>query len=168
MLNTNIQIHKVLETPTGRYLSEREFQVMSGMARGVPPATIADVLGLSVKTVSTYRARILEKLRMRSNAEVAVWAVRKGILKAEDQPSIAVPYLTRADALKLKESAEHLLHFNTGAHITVSCAALLSLIEQAHSPQLGLATTKELREEYECRMNGDHVSRADDYRTFDH
>lgn len=78
-----------------------------------------------------------------------------------------VPHLMHADALKLKETAEALLFGNRQAHITVSCAALLSLIEQAHSAQLGLATTKELREEYDCRMNGDHNSRADNYRTFD-
>lgn len=78
-----------------------------------------------------------------------------------------VPYLMHADALKLKKSAEDMLQFKECAHIAVDCHALLSLIEQAHSSQLGLATTKELRTEYECRMNGDHNSRADDYRTFD-
>jgi hypothetical protein len=73
-----------------------------------------------------------------------------------------IPYLMHQDALKLKETAESLLEFNTAAHITVSCTALLSLIEQAHSPQLGLATTKEIREEIAARG----PDSPDDYRTF--
>jgi hypothetical protein len=78
-----------------------------------------------------------------------------------------IPYLMHEDALKLKASAETMLEFKDSATIAVDCAALLSLIEQAHSAQLGLATTKEIREEYECRMSGDEISRADDYRTVD-
>lgn len=77
----NIPLHRTTETPTGRYLSAREFEVMTAIAGGESPALIANRLGLSVKTVSTYRARILEKLKMRSNAELAVWAYRLEILK---------------------------------------------------------------------------------------
>jgi DNA-binding NarL/FixJ family response regulator len=41
---------------------------------------MANELGLSVKTVSTYRARILEKMSMRSNAEIAAYAVRNHLV----------------------------------------------------------------------------------------
>jgi DNA-binding NarL/FixJ family response regulator len=78
---TNVPMYRVTETPTGRYLSEREFQVLTEIAKGTAPAAIANLLGLSVKTVSTYRARILEKTGFKSNAELAVWAYRKGILQ---------------------------------------------------------------------------------------
>lgn len=74
-----------------------------------------------------------------------------------------IPYLMHADAMKLKETAEQLRQFNPAAHITVSSNALLSLIEQAHLPQMGLATTKEIRDELAARG----PDSPDDYRTFD-
>jgi two-component system invasion response regulator UvrY len=57
-------------------LSDREYQVMRMIAAGTPTRQIAKELALSVKTVSTYRARIFEKMRMRSPAEVAAYVVR--------------------------------------------------------------------------------------------
>jgi DNA-binding NarL/FixJ family response regulator len=57
-------------------LSDREYQVMRMIAAGKPTRHIAEELALSVKTVSTYRARIFEKMRMRSPAEVAAYVVR--------------------------------------------------------------------------------------------
>ena len=45
------------------------------------PTAMANELGLSVKTVSTYRARILEKMGMRSNAEIAAYAVRNQLVE---------------------------------------------------------------------------------------
>jgi two-component system invasion response regulator UvrY len=57
-------------------LSDREYQVMRMIAAGKPTRQIAEELALSVKTVSTYRARIFEKMRMRSPAEVAAYVVR--------------------------------------------------------------------------------------------
>jgi DNA-binding NarL/FixJ family response regulator len=60
---------------------ERELQVFTRIARGVSPAVMANELGLSVKTVSTYRARILEKMGMRSNAEIAAYAVRNQLVE---------------------------------------------------------------------------------------
>lgn len=80
--------------------------------------------------------------------------------------SESIPFLMHADALKLKETAEQLRQFNPSAHVAVSATALLSLIEQAHSPNLGLATTKEIREELEARSDNE-ISRQDDYKTFD-
>lgn len=66
--------------PAHNKLSERELQVFTRIARGISPAVMATELGLSVKTVSTYRARILEKMSMRSNAEIAAYAVRNELV----------------------------------------------------------------------------------------
>ena len=57
-------------------LSDREYQVMRMIAAGKPTRQIAEELALSVKTVSTYRARIFQKMRMRSPAELAAYVVR--------------------------------------------------------------------------------------------
>jgi DNA-binding NarL/FixJ family response regulator len=57
-------------------LSDREYQVMRMIAAGKPTRQIAEELALSVKTVSTYRARIFEKMRIRSPAELAAYVVR--------------------------------------------------------------------------------------------
>lgn len=61
-------------------LSDREWQVMLAIAEGEAPAEMAARLGLSVKTVSTYRARILEKTGFRSNAQIAVAACNQGLV----------------------------------------------------------------------------------------
>lgn len=61
-------------------LSEREFQVMLRLASGQRVGDIADALSLSVKTVSTYRSRILEKLSVSTNAEVAGYAIRNQLV----------------------------------------------------------------------------------------
>jgi DNA-binding NarL/FixJ family response regulator len=66
--------------PAHNKLSERELQVFTRIAKGISPAVMANELGLSVKTVSTYRARILEKMSMRSNAEIAAYAVRNQLV----------------------------------------------------------------------------------------
>src|SRR5215813_11409348 len=60
-------------------LSDREYQVLCMIASGKTVSVIAAELTLSVKTVSTYRARILEKMRMRTNAELTHYAVRHGL-----------------------------------------------------------------------------------------
>jgi two-component system, NarL family, invasion response regulator UvrY len=56
-------------------LSEREHQVFSMIARGKTVKEIADELALSVKTISTYRTRILEKMAMKNNAELIHYAI---------------------------------------------------------------------------------------------
>lgn len=61
-------------------LSERELQVFLRLARGESVSAIAAALHLSVKTVSTYRSRLLEKLALASNAELAAYAIRHGLL----------------------------------------------------------------------------------------
>ena len=57
-------------------LSERELQVFLRLAGGESVSDIAAALHLSVKTVSTYRSRLLEKLGVTSNAELAAYAIR--------------------------------------------------------------------------------------------
>ncbi|HRN55375.1 MAG TPA: response regulator transcription factor [Agriterribacter sp.] len=56
-------------------LSDREFDVFKLLAAGKPVSDIADQLSLSVTTVSTYRARILEKMEMKSNADLTRYAL---------------------------------------------------------------------------------------------
>ena len=61
-------------------LSTREFQVMVLLAEGKTVTQIGDELHLSVKTISTYRARILEKMGMKNNAELMHYAIEEGIV----------------------------------------------------------------------------------------
>ncbi len=61
-------------------LSERELQVFLRLAQGQSVSEIGEILHLSVKTVSTYRARLLDKLGVASNAELATYALRNGLL----------------------------------------------------------------------------------------
>lgn len=56
-------------------LSDREFQVLTLIASGKTVTEIAEQLSLSVKTVSTYRVRILQKMRMRTSAELTRYAI---------------------------------------------------------------------------------------------
>lgn len=62
-------------------LSHREYQVMRMIASGRTVSEIADQLCLSVKTVSTYRTRILEKMKMRTNAELTHYAVHHRLVE---------------------------------------------------------------------------------------
>lgn len=66
--------------PPHELLSDREYEVLCAIARGKSVSEIARDLSLSVKTVSTYRSRILEKMRMRTNAELTHYAVRHGLV----------------------------------------------------------------------------------------
>jgi two-component system invasion response regulator UvrY len=61
-------------------LSDREYQVLCLLASGKTVTEIADALALSVKTVSTYRSRILEKMGMRSNAELPHYAIQNRLV----------------------------------------------------------------------------------------
>lgn len=65
-------------------LSERELDVFKRIAAGQPLAGIAADLGISPKTVTTYRTRVLQKLGMTRNAELVRYAVRHGIAADED------------------------------------------------------------------------------------
>lgn len=73
-----------LEVGTGKLahetLSNREYQVMLMIASGKTVAEIAEVLSLSVQTISTYRSRILEKMQMKNNVELANYAIKNQLL----------------------------------------------------------------------------------------
>jgi len=62
-------------------LSDREFQTMKLIASGKRLADIADALALSPKTVSVYRARVLEKMGMSNNAELTHYAIKNGLVE---------------------------------------------------------------------------------------
>jgi DNA-binding NarL/FixJ family response regulator len=61
-------------------LSNRELEVMKLLAKGESLVAIGEILHLSPKTVTTYRARILEKMGLSSNAELARYAIENGLL----------------------------------------------------------------------------------------
>ena len=61
-------------------LSDRELQVFLRLARGESVSAIAEQLHLSVKTISTYRSRVTDKLNVASNAELATYALRHGLI----------------------------------------------------------------------------------------
>ena len=61
-------------------LSEREMEILLLIAEGNPPAMIAKQLNISVNTIATYRARILEKMKMESNAALIHYAVKSGLV----------------------------------------------------------------------------------------
>ena len=66
--------------PSPERLSEREFQVLRMIAQGKTISQIAEDMGLSVKTVSTYRTRLLQKMKMKTNAELVRYAVQHGLV----------------------------------------------------------------------------------------
>ena len=63
-------------------LSDPEFEVMRLFALGKRNSEIAEIMHLGVTTVSTYRARILQKLHLKNNAELMRYAVEQGITSA--------------------------------------------------------------------------------------
>jgi len=70
------------EGPPHAALSDREYQVLRLLGSGQTVSDIARDLSLSVKTVSTYRMRVLEKLGMRTNAELMRYAIENGLLES--------------------------------------------------------------------------------------
>jgi two-component system, NarL family, invasion response regulator UvrY len=68
-------------TPQHSTLSDREFDVLKLIAAGVSLTEISQKLSLSTKTVSTYRARILEKMRMQNNAQLVRYAAEHKLLE---------------------------------------------------------------------------------------
>ena len=69
------------DQPLHASLSQREFQILCKLARGRSVSQIAQELCISVKTVSTYRARIFEKMQMDSNAALTVYALRNELIQ---------------------------------------------------------------------------------------
>lgn len=69
------------EKPPHEMLSDREYQVMCMIASGKTIKEIAEEISLSVKTISTYRSRILEKLSLKTNAAITHYAVQNRLVE---------------------------------------------------------------------------------------
>jgi two-component system invasion response regulator UvrY len=69
------------DRPPHEGLSDREFEVLRLIASGHTVGSIAELLSLSDKTISTYRARILEKMGMKTNAELTHYALRNRLVE---------------------------------------------------------------------------------------
>jgi two-component system invasion response regulator UvrY len=72
--------------PPHEALSDREYQVMLMLASGKSVKEIADELCLSVKTISTYRTRVMEKMNMKKNAELTLYAVQNNLVDCSMAP----------------------------------------------------------------------------------
>lgn len=68
------------DKPLHARLSKREFEIFCKIATGSGVSEIAQELGLSVKTISTYRSRIMEKLTFKSNADITAYALRNELI----------------------------------------------------------------------------------------
>jgi len=75
------ELDQDVEKPLHARLSEREFQVLCKLAAGRAVSDIAGELCLSVKTVSTYRTRVLEKMHLETNADLTTYALRNGLIQ---------------------------------------------------------------------------------------
>jgi len=69
------------DKPPHEQLSERELQVFLRLAKGETVSHMADCMCLSVKTVSTYRSRVLEKMKLASNSELTYYALKNGLIQ---------------------------------------------------------------------------------------
>jgi DNA-binding NarL/FixJ family response regulator len=70
------------DKPPHTQLSDREYEVFLLLASGKTVSEIAEEITLSVKTISTYRSRILEKMKMKTNAELTHYAMRNKLVQA--------------------------------------------------------------------------------------
>jgi len=68
------------DQPLHKCLSDREYQVLCLIASGKEVKEISSELGLSAKTISTYRARVLQKMNMNTNAELTHYAISNGLV----------------------------------------------------------------------------------------
>jgi DNA-binding NarL/FixJ family response regulator len=75
-----VDLRQGTDMPIHELLSDREFQVLRMIASGKTVKEVADELSLSVKTVSTYRSRILEKTGMKTNAELIRYALQSQLV----------------------------------------------------------------------------------------
>jgi two-component system, NarL family, invasion response regulator UvrY len=73
-------LDKDSDKPMHDLLSTREFEVMKLIASGKSVSDIAEQMSLSVTTVSTYRARILEKMNIKSNAQITIYAIENRLI----------------------------------------------------------------------------------------
>lgn len=68
------------QRPLHELLSAREYQIFCRLGQGEGVSKIADELCLSVKTVSTYRSRVLEKMHMQNNADIIYYAIKQNLI----------------------------------------------------------------------------------------
>jgi two-component system invasion response regulator UvrY len=76
-----IDLREGTDRPPHETLSDREFEVLRLIASGKTVGEIADILSLSAGTISTYRARILEKMGMKTNAELTHYAIQNRLVE---------------------------------------------------------------------------------------
>jgi DNA-binding NarL/FixJ family response regulator len=69
------------QRPLHARLSEREFQILCKLAAGRAVSEIADELCISVKTVSTYRSRVLQKMSLKTNADLTAYALHNALIQ---------------------------------------------------------------------------------------
>ena len=69
------------DKPAHEQLSEREFQVFLRLAKGETIGHMANSMSLSVKTVSTYRTRVMEKMKLESNSDLTYYALKNGLIQ---------------------------------------------------------------------------------------
>ena len=74
------EVDKDIDKQPHERLSDREFEIMRHIALGKSVSQIAERLSISVNTVNTYRARILQKMGMNSNTQIALYALENNIL----------------------------------------------------------------------------------------
>lgn len=75
-----LEINADREKPFHENLSDREYQVLILLGSGKKASEIASTLSLSVKTISTYRAHILDKMKLKNNAEMIYYVIQHGLL----------------------------------------------------------------------------------------
>jgi DNA-binding NarL/FixJ family response regulator len=69
------------DKPAHEQLSERELQVFLRLAKGETIGHMAESMSLSVKTVSTYRTRVMEKMNLESNSDLTYYALKNGLIQ---------------------------------------------------------------------------------------
>lgn len=75
------RIDPVTEKPSHDLLSDREYEVLCLIGSGKTVSEIAETMNLGVTTISTYRARILDKMRMKTNAELTRYAIEQRLVE---------------------------------------------------------------------------------------
>jgi two-component system invasion response regulator UvrY len=81
-----VELHVAADKPLHTTLSDREFQVFLALGTGKGLSEIAVDMALSVKTISTYRTRIMTKMKMTNNAEVIHYVLEANLLEQAVQP----------------------------------------------------------------------------------
>ena len=74
-------LQNAVEGPVHDQLSERELQVFLRLAKGETISRMADSMSLSVKTVSTYRTRVMEKMKLETNSDLTYYALKQGLIQ---------------------------------------------------------------------------------------